>query len=560
MNILLIGSGGREHALALSLAKSESCTKLYSYPGNPGIWKISERVIGELKSHIDYCNFCRNNYIELVVIGPEQPLADGLSDTLRQNGIAVFGPSKLAARLESSKSFAKNFMLKYNIPTASFKKFSKTEQNQAIEYLKENKFPVVIKADGLAAGKGVIIANDLTEAETSINQIFSGLFGDAGNTIVIEEFMEGEEASILAVTDGKNYILLPPSQDHKRILDGDRGKNTGGMGAYAPAPIVNDTVIDQIENEIIIPAINGMISEGTPFQGCLYAGLMIKDSRAKVVEFNVRFGDPETQAVLPLIEGDFAGLLYSAATGSLDKTKINISNAKHSCCVVLASEGYPDNFEKGYEILGIDDAENSGALIFHAGTSLKNDILVNSGGRVLGVTALGENLEQAISQAYFYVGLISYKNKYYRKDIGLKGLKKNSNRKFTILYDGECGICSASADWIVANDKKCLFNVIPFQNADFIGLPVGLTKDIAERSVILIDNEAKIFFRASRAVFEISRNLFGIYRIIGILGGNSFFSALSDPFYYLIARYRRRISIWLGFNACSVNYDKSAIR
>ncbi|MCX7735864.1 MAG: phosphoribosylamine--glycine ligase [Candidatus Kapabacteria bacterium] len=425
MNILLVGSGGREHALALSLSKSESCGKLYSYPGNPGIWKISEKVGKELKSHSDYINFCKENSIDLVVIGPEQPLADGLSDSLRQNGIAVFGPSKLAARLESSKGFAKDFMLKYKIPTASYKKFNKTEQNQAIEYLRTIDYPIVIKADGLAAGKGVIITHSFDEAQSTLYQIFSGIFGEAGNTVVIEEFMEGEEASILAVTDGKDYLLLPPSQDHKRIFDGDKGKNTGGMGAYAPAPIVNDSILKQIENEIIIPAINGMSAESTPFQGCLYAGLMIKDNKVKVVEFNVRLGDPETQAVLPLIEGDFAALLYSAAIGKLDKSKISILENKHCCCVVLASDGYPDNFEKGFEISGIDSAEKSGALVFHAGTALKDNKLVNSGGRVLGVTALGESLKQAIEKAYEYVELISFKNKYYRKDIGLKGLKKN---------------------------------------------------------------------------------------------------------------------------------------
>ncbi len=425
MNILLVGSGGREHALALYLSKSKSCDKLYSYPGNPGIWKISEKAGKEIKSHSDYIGFCKENSIDLVVIGPEQPLADGLSDSLRQNGIAVFGPSKLAARLESSKGFAKDFMQKYKIPTASFKTFNKTEQDQATDYLRTANYPIVIKADGLAAGKGVIITNNFDESQNTLNQIFSGIFGEAGNAVVIEEFMEGEEASILAITDGKDYLLLPPSQDHKRIFDGDKGKNTGGMGAYSPAPIVNDNLLKQIENEIIIPAINGMSTEGTPFMGCLYAGLMIKDNKAKVVEFNVRFGDPETQAVLPLIKGDFVALVYSAAIGKLDKNKISILENNHCCCVVLASDGYPDNFEKGFEISGIDDAEKNGAFVFHAGTALRENKLVNSGGRVLGVTALGESLKQAVEKAYHYVELISFKNKYYRKDIGLKGLNRH---------------------------------------------------------------------------------------------------------------------------------------
>jgi phosphoribosylamine--glycine ligase len=423
MNILLIGSGGREHALALALTKSESCTKIYSYPGNPGIWKISEKVEQELKTHTDFINFCKINNIDLVVIGPEQPLADGLADSLRQNDINVFGPSKLAARLESSKGFAKEFMRKYNIPTADFRIFSKEEQDQVIEYLRKSSFPVVIKADGLAAGKGVVIAKDFFEAENIIKEIFSGLFGEAGNYIVVEEFMEGEEASVLAITDGKDFILLPSSQDHKRILDGDEGKNTGGMGAYSPAPVINNEVLEQIESEIISPTIKAMNAEGTPFRGCLYAGLMIKNNKAKVVEFNVRFGDPETQAVLPLINGDFAALLYSAAIGNLDKSKINIIIDRYCCCVVLASRGYPDNFGKGFEIKGIDLAEQNGALVFHAGTALKDGKLVNSGGRVLGITALGNSLDEAIKKAYQYVDLISYQNKYYRQDIGKKGLK-----------------------------------------------------------------------------------------------------------------------------------------
>lgn len=423
MNILVIGSGGREHALAVSLSQSESCKKLYSYPGNPGISNHSEKIETELNSYNDYLNFCKENLIDLVVIGPEQPLAEGLSDALRNNGIAVFGPSQSAARLESSKGFAKDFMKRNNIPTAQYHRFVKSEINQVIDYLNQIEYPVVIKADGLAAGKGVVIADNFLEAELNVKQIFSGAFGESGNSIVIEEFMQGEEASILAITDGSDYLLLPTSQDHKRILDGDRGKNTGGMGAYAPAPIVNDSILKQIEKDIIKPTISAMAAEGTPFVGCLYAGLMINNNTAKVVEFNVRFGDPETQAVLPLIEGDFAGLLYSAAKGKLDKNIIRIKKDKYSCCVVLASEGYPDNFEKGFEITGIDTAEKNGALVFHAGTSIKNDKLINSGGRVLGVTAMADSLKQAIEKAYYFVDFISFHNMYFRKDIGLKGLK-----------------------------------------------------------------------------------------------------------------------------------------
>lgn len=423
MNILLVGSGGREHALAYALTKSESCKKLYSYPGNPGIWEISKKINQEFKTHTDFVNFAKNYNIDLVVIGPEQPLAEGLADSLRQNDINVFGPSKLAARLESSKGFAKEFMRKHHIPTADFKIFSQSQKDEVIEHLKKSSFPLVIKADGLAAGKGVLIAEDFLEAENIIKEIFSGLYGEAGNFIVIEEFMEGEEASVLAITDGKDFILLPSSQDHKRIMDGDKGKNTGGMGAYSPAPVINKEVMKQIQSEIISPTIDAMNSEGNPFRGCLYAGLMINNNKAKVVEFNVRFGDPETQAVLPLIQGDFAALLYSASIGKLDKSIIEIINDKYCCCVVLAAKGYPDKFEKGFEITGIDLAEQKGALVFHAGTALKDGKLVTSGGRVLGITALGNSLDEAIKKAYQYIDSISFQNKYYRQDIGKKGLK-----------------------------------------------------------------------------------------------------------------------------------------
>lgn len=427
MKVLLIGSGGREHALAWALSRSKSCDKIFSLPGNPGIWKISNKINIPLNNGNEITDFCLKNDIDLVIIGPEQPLADGLSDVLRDKGITVFGPSKAAARLESSKGFAKDFMIKYNIPTAKYRKFNKNDASNLLDYLKNHPYPVVIKADGLAAGKGVVIAKTFDLAKKTIDEMFSGKFKEAGYEVVIEEFLEGEEASVLAICDGKDYITLAPAQDHKRIYDNDEGPNTGGMGSYSPAPIVNDIVLERVKNQIISPAIYGMIKEGTPFVGCLYAGLMIKDNQPKVVEFNVRFGDPETQSVLTVFDGDFCNLIYSAASGNIDKSSIYNVARNHSCCVVAASKGYPDSFEKGLEILGIEDAENDGALVFNAGTDLKDGKLITAGGRVLGVTATADTLKEAINKAYAAIAKIHFGNIYYRKDIGYRALKNQSN-------------------------------------------------------------------------------------------------------------------------------------
>ncbi|MFH1049785.1 MAG: phosphoribosylamine--glycine ligase [bacterium] len=423
MNILLIGSGGREHALAYALYNSKSIEKLYCSAGNPGIFQLAENPQINVDDYNEVTDFCLNKSIDLVVVGPEQPLAKGIADILKTNGINVFGPSKQAAMLESSKGFAKEFMMKYNIPTADFKKFTIENKIDCKNYLSGlDKYPVVIKADGLAAGKGVIIAQDKDEAINTINDMFSGKFGDAGTTVVVEEFMEGEEASILAVTDGKDFVTLASSQDHKRIFDGDKGPNTGGMGAYSPAPIVTEDVLEKVKSQIIIPTINGMINEGTPFIGCLYEGLMIKNGEPKVVEFNVRFGDPETQAVLMNFKGDFAKLLYSAAKGHLESTVIENVCESHTCCIIMASEGYPESYPKGQLIKGIEDAEKNGSVVFHAGTKLDNGQLKASGGRVLGVTAKGNSLKEAIENAYNSTRRIHFDNSYYRNDIGKKGI------------------------------------------------------------------------------------------------------------------------------------------
>jgi len=422
MNVLLIGSGGREHALALAISKSELLDKFYCLPGNPGIQKFARPFDCGLDNYYLISDRCKVKEIDLVVIGPEQPLADGLADFLREKGINVFGPSKAPARLESSKAFAKDFMQKYGIPTAAFKKFTALEEDDAIDYLKNADYPLVIKADGLAAGKGVIIAQTFDEAVDAVKAMFNGKFKEAGQTLVIEEFLKGEEASILAVSDGKDFITLAPSQDHKRAYDNDKGPNTGGMGAYAPAPIVNETVLEKVKENIIKPVIDNMRKEGTPFIGCLYAGLMIDNNEPKVVEFNVRFGDPETQVVLPIFDGDFLRLIFSAARGSLDTSVINNVANGAACCVVLTSEGYPASYKSGFEISGIEDAENEGAIVFHAGTKWEDGLLKTAGGRVLGVCAVADNLKQARDLSYKAVDKINFENKFYRKDIATKGL------------------------------------------------------------------------------------------------------------------------------------------
>ncbi len=422
MNVLLIGSGGREHALAHTISKSEMLDKFYCLPGNPGIRKFAKPFDCGLDNFYLISDRCKVKEIDLVVIGSEQPLADGLADFLREKGINVFGPSKAAALLESSKAFAKDFMNKYNIPTAAYVKFTTAQESEALDYLKSAAYPLVIKANGLAAGKGVIIVDNYDEASKTVKSMFGGKFKSAGDTIVIEEFLQGEEASILAVSDGKDFITLAPSQDHKRAFDNDEGPNTGGMGAYAPAPIVNETVLEKVKEKIIKPVIDNMRKEGTSFIGCLYAGLMIDNNEPKVVEFNVRFGDPETQVVLPIFDGDFLRLIFSAARGSLAPSVINNVANGAACCVVLTSEGYPASYKSGFEISGIEEAENEGAIVFHAGTKWEDDLLKSAGGRVLGVCAVADNLKQARDLSYKAVDKINFENKFYRKDIATKGL------------------------------------------------------------------------------------------------------------------------------------------
>jgi len=425
MRVLLIGSGGREYALALKISKSSLLDKLFIMPGNPGTKQVGENIKINLSYSDKILQFCKDEKIDLVVIGPEQPLVDGLSDYLRSAGFKVFGPSQKAAQIEAHKSFAKHLMKKYKIPTADFIEFNSDEYENAVSYLKKSKYPLVIKADGLAAGKGVLICNNYDEAEESLKEMFvDKVFGTSGEKIVIEEFMEGEEASIFAITDGTDFTCLPSSQDHKRIGDNDTGKNTGGMGAYSPAPVVTNDLLSQIENKIIKPTLAGMNNEGYPFSGCLYAGVMITKEEPKVVEFNCRFGDPETQVVLPLLKGDFLKLLYSSANGKLDKNAVHYSEGS-AVCVVAASKGYPDSYQKGFEIKGLDINEKI-IIIYHAGTDEVDEKIVTSGGRVLGVTAvLNKNdLIEAREKAYEAIRQIHFEGMYYRKDIALRALNR----------------------------------------------------------------------------------------------------------------------------------------
>ncbi|HPN38288.1 MAG TPA: phosphoribosylamine--glycine ligase [Melioribacteraceae bacterium] len=422
MIVALIGSGGRENALAYKLAESKSLTKLYVLPGNPGTSKYGENIAITENSKI--IEFCRDNNVDLVVIGPEKYLVEGLADGLREVGIKVFGPSQNAAEIEGNKSFSKDLMQKYNIPTAKYKTFNREQVVGARRYLVEHDYPVVIKASGLAAGKGVAICNSFEEANCYIDELFEkNIFGGAGHTIVIEEFMEGEEVSVFAITDGNDFFILPTAQDHKRINDDDKGKNTGGMGAYAPAPIANNVLMETIENEIVKPTLKALQGEDRPFVGCLYCGLMVKDGKVKVVEYNCRFGDPETQAVVPLLEGDFAKLLYSCALGKIDKNTVKY-NGGAAVCVVLASKGYPDTFEKGFIIEGLNNISDENCIIFHSGTAYKDNNIITNGGRVLSVIVYDNknDLIACKTKCYSEILKVNYANIHYRKDIGDKGI------------------------------------------------------------------------------------------------------------------------------------------
>lgn len=424
MNVVVIGSGGREHALALRINESDNLEGLFVIPGNPGTQLFAKNVNLDYSIHQNLIDFCIDNKIDLVVIGPEIPLVDGLANSLRKANINVFGPNKEAAMIEGDKSFSKELMQKYNIPTADYKVFTKNNIEECFHYINEIKYPTVIKASGLAAGKGVAICESKDSAEEYIKQCFNdSIFGISGETIIIEDFLEGEEASIFAITDGDDFVLLPSAQDHKRRYEGDLGPNTGGMGAYSPAPLITNQILDKVSEQVILPTLNALKNEGKIYNGCLYAGLMINNGEPSVVEFNCRFGDPETQVVLPIIDGDFLKLLYSAACGKINKNSIFYNN-KHAITIVAASEGYPSNYEKNLEISGIRETEIDNVIIYHAGTKLENGKLLTNGGRVLNITGINVSLEKAKNVAYTAIEKITFSGKVYRTDIGFKVLKK----------------------------------------------------------------------------------------------------------------------------------------
>lgn len=425
MRILLIGGGGREHALAWKLAQSDKVEKIFAAPGNPGIAMLKkcsciDLKLDDLEKVADYAE---EESIDLTVVGPEATLVAGIADVFKRRGLPVFGPSKAAAQLEGSKAFSKELMAKYNIPTAFFKICEDMETAKA--YVKEKGAPIVVKADGLAAGKGVVVAMTEEEALEAIEEMMGDhKFGNAGARVVLEEYMEGEEASLLAFTDGKTVVPMLAAQDHKRIFDNDQGPNTGGMGTYAPAPVMTDILRLKATERILKPVVAAMAKEGTPYQGCLYAGLMIKDDVIKVVEFNCRFGDPETQVVLPLLESDLAEIMLACATGTLDQADVAWSD-KAAVCVVMASGGYPESYETGKVIIGLVEADaQENTVVFHAGTKNAAGSIVTAGGRVLGVTAVDDNIRAARDRAYAAVENIKFDGAFYRKDIAWRALKR----------------------------------------------------------------------------------------------------------------------------------------
>ena len=423
MNVLVVGGGGREHALVWKIAQSPLVEKIYCAPGNPGISAHAECVdIGVMNFHA-LLEFVREHDIALTVVGPEDPLAAGIVDRFEKAGLRAFGPNAKAARLEASKAFAKELMARNQIPTAAYGEF--TDAEAALDYVLAQGAPIVVKADGLAAGKGVTVARDVDSAVAAIKYaMVEGVFGQAGDRIIVEECLEGEEASIFAFSDGKTILPLATSQDHKPVFDGDVGPNTGGMGAYSPAPVVTPELFEEIESTILRPCVEGLAHEGRPYRGLLYAGLMITGSGPKVVEFNCRFGDPETQVVLPRLKSDIVPFLMACVDGTLDEMDVEWEDG--ACVsVVMASDGYPGAYEKGMPITGIEAAERVGGVqVFHAGTRIDGGALVTNGGRVLGVTANGDSIENAIDKAYEAVTKIAFEGAHYRHDIGQKALRR----------------------------------------------------------------------------------------------------------------------------------------
>ncbi len=424
MKVLLVGGGGREHALGWRIAQSPALAKLYVAPGNPGLNHIGEHLaIGD--SDVPALTaFAADNNVDLVVVGPEAPLAAGLGDALRERGIACFGPDKDAAALETSKSFMKEVCAAAGAPTAAYGRF--TSGDEAKEFLRAQTAPYVVKADGLAAGKGVMIAESLADADSAVDEMLGGKFGDAGEAIVIEEFMEGEEASFFAITDGETVLPMIAAQDHKRAHDGDKGPNTGGMGAYSPAPVFTGAVYERTMKEIVEPVVQEMRARGTPYIGVIYAGLMIKDERPRLVEINARFGDPECQILMRRLNSDLLPALYAAAAGELRGLTLDWSDDA-AALVVLAANGYPGAYQKGSAIHGVEAANAlPGVVVFHAGTKEDSGRLLSNGGRVLNVTATGADIRQAIERAYQGVDAIDWPDGFCRRDIGWRALERAS--------------------------------------------------------------------------------------------------------------------------------------
>jgi phosphoribosylamine--glycine ligase len=422
MKILVIGSGGREHALVWKLAQSPRVDALYCAPGNPGMTREARCVPIKTDDLEELLEFAKRKTMDLTVVGPELPLTMGIVDRFREAGLRIIGPSKAAAEIEASKAFSKSFMERHHIPTARARIFDEPEP--AIRYIKEHGAPIVVKVDGLAAGKGVIMARDETEAIQAVDLILRRKkFGEAGSRLLLEDLLEGEEATFLVFTDGKSMIPMVTSQDHKRVFDQDQGPNTGGMGAYSPAPVLTEALQLQVLREIVRPTIDGLAREGRPFQGILYVGLMLTPDGPKVLEYNARFGDPEAQVILTRLDTDLVEIFEALADGGLDQINVRWS-PKVSVCVVLAAKGYPATYETGRPITGIDQAESKGHVtVFHSGTFLADGELVTAGGRVLGVTAVGDDFRQARERAYEAVSRIRFEGMHCRMDIGLKGLK-----------------------------------------------------------------------------------------------------------------------------------------
>ncbi|GLX78866.1 phosphoribosylamine--glycine ligase [Thalassotalea insulae] len=425
MNILVIGSGGREHALAWKAAQSEQVAKVFVAPGNAGTATEAklENVAISVSEIDKLVEFAKTNDIALTIVGPEQPLVDGVVDAFQAQDLVIFGPSAKAAQLEGSKAFTKDFLARHNIPTAAYANF--TEIEPALTYVRQQGAPIVVKADGLAAGKGVIVAMTLEEAEEAIKDMLAGnAFGDAGHRVVIEEFLEGEEASFIVMVDGKNVLPFATSQDHKRAYNGDKGPNTGGMGAYSPAPVVTAEIHDRIMNEVIMPTVEGMAKEEAPYTGFLYAGLMIaSDGTPKVIEYNCRFGDPETQPIMMRLNSDLVNLCLAACRGELDQTNIEF-DSRAAVGVVLAAGGYPGSYEKGEVISGLSTNQLTDRKTFHAGTAELNGEIVTSGGRVLCATALGETVTAAQKAAYELLQQISWNGVEYRTDIAYRAIAR----------------------------------------------------------------------------------------------------------------------------------------